>query len=118
MFFIIGLVVDFKHIDWHYYFYIIIPLAYLGQYFYESHYQYLIINYDIITKPELFNHKSINLSDITEIYTYKGDYVICNVETKIKLSKNMIDPESYRILSKFIDDYSEINQIELKERLV
>ncbi len=116
--FVSGLLVDNIDKGWQYYLYFIFVMIYLGQYFFESYYHYLIIKDDTITKPELFNNKSTKLSDITEIYKYKGDYIICNAETKINLSKNMIDPESYRKLSKFIDDYSAINQITLKEHLV
>lgn len=101
LFFGVGLVVNYENIEWHYYLYILLSFIYLGKYFYESHYHYLIIDNESIIKPNIFDTQKINISDITHVKKFAGDITIYTDNTKIGISKNLVEQESYNQLESF-----------------
>lgn len=86
-----------------------ISLIYLVQYFYESYYQYLIIDDNTITKPNIFDTQKIKISEITRIKKFAGDIRIYSKDSKIGLAKNLIEPQSYEQLEKILEKYTPVN---------
>jgi|GEM_PF-797375 len=112
LFFVIGFITNHEHPDWYYYFHILLSLIYLGKFLYESHYQYLIIDDEIITKPNLFHTQKIKISDIERIKTFAGDITICGKDMEIGIAKNIVDQESFKNLKIILEELEiEDNQV-------
>lgn len=109
--FVVGLVMNYENIEWYYYFHSLLSVIYLGQFFYEKHFQYLIIENNTITKPSLFDSKTIHISDINQVKKFAGDIIIYTNDTRLNIAKNVIDPESYEVLEQILASYSSEKEI-------
>jgi hypothetical protein len=104
LFFVVGLITNHEHPEWYYYFHILISFIYLGKYLYESHHQYLIIEDETITKPNLFHTQKVKISDIVKVKTFAGDITICAKNMEIGIAKDIVDQESYKNLKMILEE--------------
>lgn len=79
--------------NWIDYGWIFIPLMYLGLYFYQKHYKYLIIENGIINVDGPFG-KKLNLTEIKRIKKFAGDYILKTDKNELTINTQIIDPNS------------------------
>jgi hypothetical protein len=82
-----------------------LSLIYVGQYFYEKYYHYLIIENDTIKKPGFFKTQTIKFSEITKIKKFAGDITIYSENSIIGIAKNIVESESWQKLDSILKQY-------------
>ena len=79
--------------NWTDYGWIVISLMYLGLYFYQKNYKYLIIENGIINVNGPFG-KKLNLTEIKRIKKFAGDYILKTDKKELTINTQIIDPNS------------------------
>jgi len=79
--------------NWTDYGWIVIPILYLGLYFYQNNYKYLTIENGIINVNGPFG-KKLNLSEIKRIKKFAGDYILKTDKNELTINTQIIDPNS------------------------
>ena len=77
--------------------YIFMSLLYFGQYIYESQNQYLTIENGMIRKNRFFGDK-LELSQITWIKKFAGDYILKTERQELTINTEWIDEKSMKDL--------------------
>lgn len=78
---------------WLYYIQLFLGLLGVGAYFYENHFQYLIIYNGILTKNTL-KRKAIQLNKITRIKSFAREIKLFTSEEKLSINTQLIDNNS------------------------
>lgn len=71
----------------------VIALLYLAMYAYQKHYKYLSIKDGTICINGPLR-KKVNLSDVTQIKKFAGDYILITDTKKLTISTQSIDPDA------------------------
>jgi len=86
---------------WMIYVYPIIGFLYLGQYWYDSTFQYLIIDDNTIQRNIFYGtNRKIALKDITWIKKFAGDYILKSDKKDMHIDLRLIDESSLDELNK------------------
>lgn len=86
---------------WFNFLYIPLALAAALNYYINRKYQYITIDGDMLRRNEPFP-KKINLSEVTRIKKFAGDYTLCTPDKELTISTEYIDKESLRDLEKVL----------------
>ena len=88
---------------WMIYVYPIIGFLYLGQYWYDSTFQYLIIDDNTIQRNIFYGtNRKIALKDITWIKKFAGDYILKSDQKDMHIDLRLIDESSLDELNKVV----------------
>ena len=88
---------------WMIYVYPIIGFLYLGQYWYDSTFQYLIIDDNTIQRNIFYGtNRKIALKDITWIKKFAGDYILKSDQKDMHIDLRLIDESSLDELNKVL----------------
>ncbi|MFN3138422.1 MAG: hypothetical protein ACE37L_12100 [Allomuricauda sp.] len=88
---------------WMIYVYPIIGFLYLGQYWYDSTFQYLIIDDNTIQRNIFYGtNRKIALKDITWIKKIAGDYILKSDKKDMHIDLRLIDESSLDELNKVL----------------
>ena len=88
---------------WMIYVYPIIGFLYLGQYWYDSTFQYLIIDDNTIQRNIFYGtNRKIALKDITWIKKFAGDYILKSDTKDMHIDLRLIDESSLDELNKVL----------------
>ena len=88
---------------WMIYVYPIIGFLYLGQYWYDSTFQYLIIDDNTIQRNIFYGtNRKIALKDITWIKKFAGDYILKSDQKDMHIDLHLIDESSLDELNKVL----------------
>lgn len=92
VYFLLQLIFDdeMKALD---YGWLIIALVYLGAYFYHKHYKYLTLKNGVISINGPLG-KKVKLSEIKQIKTFAGDYILKTDKKQLTINSQLIDPKS------------------------
>ena len=99
-YFIIRLAIDEVH--WIDYGWIVIALAYFINYFYQKKYNYVTIKNGIINVNGPFG-KKLNLTEIKQIKTFAGDYILKTENKELTINTQLIEPNSLAELNKELE---------------
>ena len=99
-YFIIRLAIDEVH--WIDYGWIVIALAYFINYFYQKKYNYVTIKNGIINVNGPFG-KKLNLTEIKQIKTFAGDYILKTENKELTINTQLIEPNSLAELDKELE---------------
>lgn len=87
--------------SWLYYLQLFFGLIGVAAYFYESHFQYLLIENETLTKNNI-RRKSIQLDRITKIQSFPGKIQLFTSEEKLVINTELIAAESQKDLLKIL----------------
>lgn len=93
--------VDQSDNSWLYYLQLFFGLFAVGAYFYESHFQYLIVENGTLTKNTI-RRKSLQLDKINKIHSFPGKITVFTSEEKLSINTELIDKDSRNDLLKVI----------------
>ncbi len=91
--------------DWYDYGWIVVFTTYLITYFYQKYNKYLTIENGIIKVNSPFG-KQLKLSEIKEIKTFAGDYILKTAEKELKINTQIIDP---KLLAEFNSELKKLD---------
>lgn len=94
-----GVLNTFDH--WTDFFFILMAVLYLGQYFYEWRNQYLTIDSEFIKVNSSFG-KKIRLSEISWIKKFAGDYILKTATKELTINTQIIDKVSLNELNEIL----------------
>lgn len=95
---------EFDAIDYGWFF---ISFLYLAIYFYQKKYKYLTIKNDTITVNGPFG-KKMNLTDVKQIKSFAGDYILKTDKKELIINTKIIDPNSLAELN------AELKKLDIK----
>ncbi len=81
-----------EEISWYDYGWIVVFTTYLITYFYQKHNKYLTIENGIIKVNSPFGNQ-LKLSEIKEIKTFAGDYILKTDKEELTINTQIIDPK-------------------------
>ena len=87
--------------SWLYYLQLLFGLFAVGAYFYERHFQYLLIENGILTKNSI-RRKSLQLDKITRIHSLPGRIKLFTSEEKLSINTELIEDDSRNDLLKVL----------------
>lgn len=92
--FIAFIIIDDAKSSWIKHGWLLLGFLNIGMFAYQNHYQYLTLENGVLKQNDLFFGKKITLSEIKQIRTFAGDYILKGENKELTINTQIVDPDS------------------------